>query len=148
MLSEAEQLHKWPSGELVAPVIDSLLTGTPRELPLNRPNTGQCADLPLDVVVESICVVDRDGIRGRDEVRVPPALAELLRRHSAVQELTIDAALKGDRRLATAAFLLDPLAGRGDLADTEPMIAELLAGTATWLPQFQPVDSAVGGTGA
>ena len=34
--------------------------------PLNRPNTGQCPDLPDDAVVESICVVDGDGIRGRD----------------------------------------------------------------------------------
>jgi alpha-galactosidase len=137
VVSGASELHTWPSGELVAPVIDSLLTGTPRELPLNRPNSGQCADLPEDVVVESICVVDTDGIRGRDEVSVPPALAELLRRHSAVQELTVQAAIHGDRRLTEAAFLLDPLAGRGDLADTESMIDELLAGTAKWLPQFQ-----------
>ena len=37
-----------------------------RELPLNRPNAGQCPDLPADAVVESMCVVDGDGIRGRD----------------------------------------------------------------------------------
>ena len=45
------------------------VTGTRRELPLNRPNTGQCPDLPADAVVESICVVDADGIRGRDAAR-------------------------------------------------------------------------------
>jgi alpha-galactosidase len=146
-LSGAGELHTWPSGELVAPVIDSLLTGTTRELALNRPNTGQCADLPHDVVVESISVVDGDGIRGRDEVHVPAALAELLRRHAAVQELTVEAAIQGDRRLANAAFLLDPLAGRGDLADTESMIGEMLVGTAKWLPQFQPGGSVPGVTG-
>ncbi|HEV8065871.1 MAG TPA: hypothetical protein VGP46_13600, partial [Acidimicrobiales bacterium] len=136
VLSGTEDLHTWPSGELVAPVIDSLLTGAPRELPLNRPNAGQSADLPGEVVVESICLVDGQGIRGRDEVHVPPALAELLRRHAAVQELTVEAAMEGDRRLAGAAFLLDPLAGRGDLAATEEMVEELLAGTGKWLPQF------------
>jgi alpha-galactosidase/6-phospho-beta-glucosidase family protein len=44
--------------------------------------------------------------------------------------------LTGNRALAHEAFALDPLAGRGDLRDTEAMVEELLAGTARWLPQF------------
>ncbi|HUY21885.1 MAG TPA: hypothetical protein VMV22_06055 [Acidimicrobiales bacterium] len=136
VLAGKEELPTWDSGELVAPVIDSLVTGTRRELPLNLPNTGQCPDLPLDAVVESMCVVDGDGMRGRDVARPPAALAELLRRHAAVQEMTVEAGLSGDRGLAHAAFALDPLAGRGDLHDTETMVDELLAGTAQWLPQF------------
>jgi len=55
-----------------------------------------------------------------------------------VQEMTVEAALHGDRALAHAAFALDPLAGRGDLRATEVMVDELLAGTARWLPQFGP----------
>jgi alpha-galactosidase len=136
VLAGTEELQTWESGEMVAPVIDSLLTGTRRELPLNLPNAGQCPDLPADAVVESMCVVDGDGIRGRDVARPPAALAELLRRHAAVQEMTVEAAIAGDRRLAHAAFALDPLAGRGDLRDTDAMVEELLAGTAKWLPQF------------
>jgi hypothetical protein len=31
---------------------------------------------------------------------------------------------------------MDPLAGRGDLRDTDAMVDELLAGTARWLPLF------------
>ena len=100
------------------------------------PTPGQCPDLPADAVVESICVVDGDGIRGRDAARAPAPFAELLRRHVAVQEMTVEAALTGDRALAQQAFALDPLAGRGDLRDTEAMVEELLAGTAKWLPQF------------
>jgi alpha-galactosidase/6-phospho-beta-glucosidase family protein len=49
----------------------------------------------------------------------------------------VAAAIDGDRSLADAAFFLDPLAGRGDLHQTEEMVAELLAGTAAWLPQFK-----------
>jgi len=139
VLAGTRELPTWDSGELVAPVIDSLVTGTRRELPLNLPNTGQCPDLPADAVVESICVVDGDGMRGRDQARAPGPLAELLRRHVAVQEMTVEAALAGDRALAGAAFALDPLAGRGDLRDIEAMVDELLAGTAAWLPQFAPV---------
>jgi alpha-galactosidase len=133
-----DPLPLWDSGEMVAPVIDSLVTGTRRELPLNVPNAGQCPDLNAGAVVEAMCVVDADGIRGRDEARAPAPLAELLRRHVAVHELTVSAALSGDRAQARAAFALDPLAGRGDLLDTEAMVDELLAGSAQWLPQFTP----------
>jgi alpha-galactosidase len=146
MLGGTDRLMTWPSGELPALVIDSLLTGTHRELPVNIPNVGQCPDLPADAVVESICVVDDAGIRGRDAAVAPPPVAELLRRHVATQELTVEAALAGDRALARAAFALDPLAGRGDLRELDSMVDELLAGTAQWLPQFaQPADAIAGG---
>ena len=137
-LAGTKDLQTWQSGELPAPVIDSLLTGTRRELPANIPNVGQCPDLPHDAVVESICVVDGEGVRGRDAVRAPAPFAEVLRRTVAVQEMTVEAALTGDGALARAAFALDPLAGRGDRVATERMANELLAETATWLPQFAP----------
>jgi alpha-galactosidase/6-phospho-beta-glucosidase family protein len=86
--------------------------------------------------VEAMCVVDADGIRGRDVASAPAPFAELVRRHVAVQEMTVEAALTGNRALAHQAFALDPLAGRGDLLETEAMVDELLAGTAKWLPQF------------
>ena len=135
-IAGTKTLQTWPSGELPALVIDSLVTGEVRHLPCNIPNAGQVPDAPDDAVVESICVVDGDGIRGRDRAPLPPPFGELVRRHAAVAELTVAAALEGDRRLAEAAFTLDPLAGRGDLVSTEAMIGELLSGTAEWLPQF------------
>jgi alpha-galactosidase len=135
-LAGTKRLQTWQSGELPALVIDSLVTGDRRELPVNIPNHGQVPDAPADAVVESICVVDADGIRGRDVAPLPPPYAELIRRHVAVGEYTVAAALDGDRALAEAAFFLDPLAGRGDFHRTEAMVAELLAGTEAWLPQF------------
>ena len=134
LLAGEEQVPTWQSGEMVAPILDSLLTGTKRELPLNVPNAGQAADLPADVVVEGYCIVDTGGIRGRDVVALPAPLAELIRRHVAVQELTVEAAVRGDRATALQAMSLDPLAGRGDLAETAAMTDELLAATASWLP--------------
>ncbi len=125
-----------PSGEIVAPLIDCFLTGTRRELPVNLPNTGQCPDFPPDVVVESIGVADRDGIRGRDRAVAPPLLAEYLRRVSAAQELTVDAALSGSREKAFEAMLADPLAGRADFEQLAMMTDELIDATLPWLPQF------------
>ena len=93
-LAGTKDLQTWPSGELPAAVIDSLLTGTRRELPVNIPNAGQCPDVPLASVVESICVVDGDGVRGRDQAALPAPYAELVRRHAANQELTVRAALE------------------------------------------------------
>lgn len=135
-LGGTKTLQTWPSGELPAPVIDALVTGEARELPVNIPNTGQVPDAPPDAVVESICVIDGDGIRGRDVAALPPPYDELVRRHVAVQEMTVAAAIDGDRRLAEAAFLLDPLAGRGDYQEATAMVGELLSATAQWLPQF------------
>jgi len=136
VLSGIDEPQTWDSGELVAPVIDSLITGTRRDLPLNIANRGQCPDLLEDAVVESMCTVDGTGIHGRDKVRLPSGISELVRRHVAVQELTVEAALRGDEKLAREAFLLDPLAGRGELSETETMVEELLEETSEWLPQF------------
>ncbi len=135
MLSSGE-VSEWPSGELVASVIDSLRTGTPRSLPLNIPNRGQCPDLPPDTVVESICVTDAEGVRGRDRARVPGLLAEQLRRVSASQELAVEASLTGSRAKVLEAMIEDPLAGRIDLDRLSEMADELLASTSAWLPQF------------
>lgn len=136
MLSGAAPLVTWQSGELPAPVIDSLVTGERRQLPVNIPNTGQCPDLPDEAIVECIGVVDAHGIGGRDIASAPPGVTELLRRHVAVQEMAVDAAVRADRKEVLEAFALDPLSGRLDLRRQATMVQELMEGTARWLPQF------------
>jgi alpha-galactosidase/6-phospho-beta-glucosidase family protein len=128
-----------PSGEMVAPVIECLLLDRPGRFPLNIPNEGQVADLPLGVTVESMCIVDGGGVRGSEAVSLPPGAAEALRRVSASQELTVDAAISGDRDAAFAAMLLDPLASRLDYDALSAMTDEMLAATREWLPQFSHV---------
>lgn len=135
-LRDARDLPHTPSGEIVAPMLDSFLRDKPRSFPMNLPNTGQCPDLPPDVVVESMCTADGDGLRGRDEARAPGALAEWLRRIVASQEATVRAALTGDRGQVVEAMMLDPLAGRIDFDHLEQMTDEMLAATSRWLPQF------------
>ncbi len=95
-------------------MIDALVTGNPVELPMNIPNAGQCPDLPVGAVVESICVTDSSGIRGRDRVTAPPALATHLQRIVTAQECTVDAALTGDADALFAALFSDPQAGALD----------------------------------
>jgi len=135
-LRSAEELPTEPSGELVAAIIDSLIGGEVRHLPLNIANATQVSDLPADVVVESIVTVDSDGVRGRDVAALPPVLAEQVRRVSASQELVVSAAVNGDRSLVLDAMLLDPLAGRIDYDAVARMTDEMLDATSEWLPQF------------
>jgi alpha-galactosidase len=122
--------------EMAAPVIDSLLGGRQRRLPLNIPNAGQCPDLPRQSVTESMCLVDGDGVRGGEPVNAPPFFAAWLSRIVASQELAIEAAVTGDRELVRAAMLLDPHAGTLGLVTLDQMIDELLDATRRWLPQF------------
>lgn len=133
---DAPEISRMPSGEIVAACIDATIRDHPRDLPLNLPNSGQCPDLPNDVVVESICTVDGSGMRGRDQAVLPPILAEQVRRVSAAQELTVEAAISGDRDAVFAAMVADPLAGRIDYDTLGRMTDELLTATAAWLPQF------------
>ncbi len=135
-LSRITEVPTMPSGEMVAPMIDSFLRDKPRNFPLNLPNSGQCPDLPADAVVESMVTANAAGLVGRDHGRAPAALAECLRRVVASQEMTVDAAISGDRDAAVDAMLLDPLAGRIDFDHVALMTDEMLAATARWLPQF------------
>src|ERR1700734_3631213 len=123
-LAGTKDLQTWPSGELPSPMIAAMLTGEPFEAPVNIPNAGQAFGLPSDVVLESICVIDGDGIRGRDRSVLPHPYDEIVRRHVATQELTVEAGVRGDRMLAAEAFALDPLAGRGDFRTMEKMVDE------------------------
>jgi alpha-galactosidase len=135
-LQAMTEVPTMPSGEMVAPVIDSFIRNKPRALPLNLPNAGQALDLPPDVVVEAMCIADADGLRGRDELAAPPGIAEWLRRIVFSQEATVEAALTGNRRRVVEAMLLDPLAGRIDFDHLEKMTDEMLTATKQWLPQF------------
>lgn len=124
------------STELVVDVIEALTTGVPVELPMNIPNHGQCPDLPLDVITESICIADGTGIRGRDRAVAPPVLASLLQRVVTAQELTVEAAVTGDREVLLHALFADPLAGMLDHDALTALRDTMIDETKEWLPQF------------
>jgi alpha-galactosidase/6-phospho-beta-glucosidase family protein len=125
-----------PSGELVAPLVEAVVTGKARSLPVNLPNAGNVTNLPDSAVVEIMGVVDATGVRGRDHATVPGVMGEWLRRVQTSQELTVEAALTGDRTLALEAMLTDPMCSALAFDDVVTMTDELLTATAPWLPQF------------
>jgi alpha-galactosidase/6-phospho-beta-glucosidase family protein len=129
------EVPAWPSGELVAPLLDSIVTGKPRDLPVNLPNSGQVPDLPAGAVVECMGTVDAGGVRPRD-VASPGALGEHIRRVVTAQELTVEAAMTGDRATVVQAMLADPCAGTLPMRHVTAMVDDLLTACAAWLPQF------------
>ena len=73
---------------------------------------------------------------GAVDMVVGAVMGEYLRRAAATQELTVDAALAGDPRLALDAMLCDPLTSRLSYGRVVAMTEEMLAATAPWLPPF------------
>jgi alpha-galactosidase len=142
----ADEIMPWPSGELVAELIEGIATDDERALPMNLPNQGQVENLPRDVVVECIGVTEASGVRPRDTARVSSFLAEDLQRIVASQELTVEAALTGDRTRVLEAMLTDRLAGHLPYEHVVSMTDELLSATARWLPQFAARRSSLAGT--
>jgi len=136
-LLASETIPKWPSGEFVALLLEGLVTGEEKEFPGNIPNSGQVENLSRDVVVECMVVAGADGVRPRDQASVPSFLGEHLRRVVSSQELTVEAAVSGDRTTALEAMLADPMAGSLPYEHVVAMTDELLAATRTWLPQFE-----------
>jgi alpha-galactosidase len=130
------EIPRWPSGELVAELLDGMVGGTERALPVNLPNRGQVASLPEGPVVECMGLSGPDGVRPRDVTAVPGYLGQHLARVVASEETTVAAALQGDRSLVLEAMATDPMAGRLPWAQLVSMTDELLAATAPWLPLF------------
>ena len=60
---DRDEVSRFPSGELVAPLLEALITGTRRDLPVNLPNRGQVTNLPDGLVVEAMGTIDADGVR-------------------------------------------------------------------------------------
>jgi alpha-galactosidase/6-phospho-beta-glucosidase family protein len=135
-IRDASDVTAMPSGELVANLLDGIVTGTARSLPVNLPNQGNVTNLPDASVVEIIGVADGSGVRGRDRATVPGIMGEFLRRINVVQEWTVEAALSGDRTLVLEAMMADPMAGQLAYDDIVSMTDEMLAATARWLPHF------------
>ncbi len=135
-LQVASEVPPWPSGELVVEVLEGVVTGKDRSLPLNLPNTGQVTTLPEGVVVECIGVAGANGVGPRDTTSVPGMLGHWLAGVAASQELTVEAALRGDRDTVLQAMFLDPIAGALPYEHVVAMTDDLLAATDRWLPQF------------
>ena len=122
------------TGEGLGRLIEDIALGQRRVHIVNIPNKGAIPNLPDYAVVEIEGVTDSSGVRGIYIGEAPLSLMGLLQKRIAWQELVVDAAVSGDRKLALQALLLDEMAILPE--KTEAMLDELLASSKQMLPQF------------
>jgi alpha-galactosidase len=125
---------KQDSGEAANKIIRALLGGEPYTGPMNLPNSGQIADLPHGAVVETFGVVDASGASPIPFGRLPRGVASVVRRHLDNQEMTVKAALSGNRDLALQVLANDPMLC--DLSSAETVLEEMLEANLRYLPRF------------
>lgn len=98
--------------ERLVAIAESIVSGKEHvELAVNLPNEGKIPNLPSTAVVEVPAVVGAAGIIGLGVGALPDGIAAVLSARAQQQEITIRAALTGDRTLALQALALDPLVG-------------------------------------
>ena len=100
----------------------------------NLPNRGAAPNLPHDTILELPALAMAGRLRALPCSGFPEALAEILRRKLATVELTVEAALRGDRDLFIEALLSDGAVTDRHIA--EDMAAELLEAQREYLPNF------------
>jgi len=125
-----------PSGEFAFPIIISEVDNRHAFIEaVNILNSGLIANLPSWAVVEVPAVAGADGLKGIQVGALPAGIVAILNTQAHVQDLVVDAAVKGSRALALQALLADPVVQSMDAA--EKCLDELLAVHADYLPQFR-----------
>ena len=122
-------------GERVVSIMEAIVMDRPLlELAVNVRNDGLIPNLPAHAVVEVPGVADGRGVYGIAVGALPEGIAGILAARVRQQEITVDAALAGDRALTLQALLADPLVPSVETATA--MLNEALEAHAMLLPQF------------
>jgi alpha-galactosidase len=117
-------------------IIHSLVTGQPRTIYGNVENTGLVTNLPDGCCVEVPVLVDGAGLRPRHFGDLPPQCAATCAPHTAVQNLTVRAALEGKREHVYHAAMLDRHAPSVlSLEEIGAMVDELIEAHGEALPE-------------
>ncbi len=120
--------------EQVCDIVESIRTNAGREFSANLPNTGQIPNLPQDVVVECPAFARAQGMQARQTPPLPTAILGTLASRFQWVEITVEAALEGDRDKFVQALLID---GAVKTIETAYRMADdLLAAQKPYLPQF------------
>src|SRR5262249_14122355 len=126
-------------GDIAVQVMVAIATNTTQEFHVNAPNEGAITNLPYGAIVEVPALVDASGVRPRGMGELPKGFVGLTHALLAWQELSVDAALTGDRNLVVQAILAHPWID--SVAVAERLCDELLAAHTAYLPQFGTLSS-------
>jgi len=116
-------------------LIKSIQLNTKQVHTLNVRNNGTISCLPNDACIEVNCVVESHHVTPLQVGEVSPQIRGLLQVVKAYEELTVEAAVHGDKGTALQALTLHPLIPSAERA--KEVLAEMLQVNKEYLPQFQ-----------
>jgi 6-phospho-beta-glucosidase len=120
--------------DLAVAMIAAIIGDRREVFAVNLPNVGQVANLPRGEIVESPAVVGAFGAQPIAVGDIPETVLPMTETLARARKLAVDAGLTGDREKLLAALMTDPLVD--SLSKAKPMMEEMLAAQAQWLPQF------------
>lgn len=121
--------------EVAIALIDSIYNDKGDEHVVNTVNNGAVAELPADAVVEINCIIDASGARPIAYGELPLGMKGLVQKVKTYEQLTIEAAVNGDREKALLALVANPLVH--NVYQAEHILEDLLKQNAKYLPQFK-----------
>ena len=101
---------------------------------VNLPNIGQASNLPAGAVLEATTLINGAGFQPLCFGELPPGITAILLRIIGAQELTVEAALRGDRKLVLQALVAGETVRTE--AEAEALTDALLETHRQWLPHF------------
>jgi len=127
-------MDKW-SGEDAHSVVLAMLDGDNTRHTINMPHDGALGDgIAPGALVECLASVDKRGARGVALGELPPVVKAITQRLNAVHDLTVEAALEGDRKKVVQALLMDPSVVEFDRVPK--MVETYLKEYKRYLPRF------------
>ena len=125
------------SEEYAARIVDSVVTGTPRVIYGNVPNTGLITNLPDGCCVEVPCLVDANGVQPTHVGDLPAPCAGINLASVGYQHTVVEAYRQRSRDLLYAAVSLDRLTGSLlSLDEIRRMCDEMIDAQRPWLPEL------------
>lgn len=102
---------------------------------VNTVNKGAISGLPADSVIETNCVISKNGAAPLLVGELPSELAGLVQHVKAYERLAVEAGVQGDRSKALQALVSHPLVPSVGVA--KQLLTDLLLLNAEYLPQFR-----------
>lgn len=101
---------------------------------VNVPNQGATPDLPDTAVIETNAMIDASGAHPLAYGRLPLSIKGLIQSVKTFEELTVEAAMTGDKSTALLALAAHPLVP--SVAVAEHILRDYLAANRDYLPQY------------
>ncbi|MDU8910631.1 alpha-glucosidase/alpha-galactosidase [Aestuariicoccus sp. MJ-SS9] len=133
----AKTIELAKSHEFAAEIMNAVVTDRPFTIYGNLPNRGQAPQLPAGAAVETLCLVDHNGVQPSVVDDIPPQLVALMRSQINVQELVVRALLDENVEHIHHAAMMDPhTAAELDLRQIRSLVTDLLAAHGDILPAW------------